>query len=127
MKVLEVLKEKVARLKHEMTAIYYAYRHPSVGWLLKIIIIVCLAYALSPIDLIPDFIPIIGYLDDLLILPLLLGLAIALIPKAVMVEARARAEVEPIHLKDNWVVAGLFILLWVGLGLLVVRAILKAR
>ena len=78
MKILEKLKIKAKNLKNEMTAIYYAYQDPKVTLLPRIIILFTLGYALSPIDLIPDFIPVLGYVDDLLILPVLILLSIKL-------------------------------------------------
>lgn len=109
---LNSLKEKAKQLKGQLTSIYYAYQDPRVPWLPKLIIMVALAYALSPIDLIPDFIPVIGYLDDLIIIPALLGLAVKLIPEPVMTDARQRAEHEPVRLKKNMVFACIFIGVW---------------
>lgn len=78
-------------LKRDGHAIYLASRDPRVPWYAKALAIAVAAYALSPIDLIPDFIPVIGYLDELLILPLGIWLVVWLIPNEVMVEYRARA------------------------------------
>jgi uncharacterized membrane protein YkvA (DUF1232 family) len=76
-----------------------------------------LAYALSPIDLIPDFIPVIGLIDDLIILPALLWLAIKCIPEDALAEARRRAEQEPLRLSQTWGVAVVFLLIWVRYAL----------
>jgi len=122
---LERLKTKATTLKRELTAVYYAYQNPKVKLLPKIIIAISIGYALSPIDLIPDFIPVIGYLDDLIIIPGLISLAIKLIPRDVMDEARRRAEKEPSKLGKNWVFATIFILVWVLLLTVIVIAILK--
>ncbi|MBU0463762.1 MAG: DUF1232 domain-containing protein [Proteobacteria bacterium] len=81
----------------------------------KIIILFTLGYALSPIDLIPDFIPIFGYLDDLLILPVLITLSIKLIPHEIMEESRKKAENQPLQLKKNWFFAIVFVLIWITL------------
>jgi uncharacterized membrane protein YkvA (DUF1232 family) len=78
-------------LKRDGHAIYLASRDPRVPWYAKALAIAVAGYALSPIDLIPDFIPIIGYLDELIILPLGIWLVVLLIPHEVMVEYRARA------------------------------------
>jgi len=99
LKLLEKLKIKVKNLKKEITALYYAYQHPKTSVLPKIIILFTLGYALSPIDLIPDFIPILGYLDDLLILPVLITLSIKLIPQEIMEESKEKAENQPLQLK----------------------------
>lgn len=113
MKIIQTLGKKVKQLKKEMTAIYYAYQHPEMTLLPKLIILFTLGYALSPIDLIPDFIPVLGYLDDLLILPALLMLSIKLIPADIMVDARKKAEAHPLQLKKNRVFAVLFVCLWI--------------
>jgi uncharacterized membrane protein YkvA (DUF1232 family) len=117
------LRTRAKDLKRQLSAVYYACLDPRVRTLPKIIIGVCIAYALSPIDLIPDFIPVLGYLDDLVIIPALIGLAIRLIPKEVFNEARDRAEREPISLKKNWAFAVVFVALWIAVVALVVRAI----
>lgn len=79
-------------LKRDLAALWLAARDPRVPWVAKAIAAVTVAYALSPIDLIPDFIPVIGLLDDLLLVPLGLWLAIRLIPPAVLAECRAKAD-----------------------------------
>ncbi|GKQ52788.1 YkvA family protein [Bradyrhizobium sp. Ce-3] len=78
-------------VKRDSVALYLASRDPRVPWYAKALAIAIAAYALSPIDLIPDFIPVIGYLDDLILLPLGIWLAIALIPDEVMAECRTKA------------------------------------
>src|SRR4030042_5472226 len=102
MQIFETLKTKAKILKKEITVIYYAYQHPELSILPKILIIFTLGYALSPIDLIPDFIPVLGYLDDLIILPILITLSIKLIPVEIMTESRIKVENEPLKLKNNW-------------------------
>lgn len=115
MKIIQTLEKKVKQLKKEMTAIYYAYQHPEMTLLPKCIILFTLGYALSPIDLIPDFIPVLGYLDDLIILPALLVLSIRLIPADIMAESRKKAETVPLQLKKNRFFAALFVCLWTAL------------
>ncbi|MBR0896621.1 DUF1232 domain-containing protein [Bradyrhizobium tropiciagri] len=78
-------------LKRDSVALYLASRDPRVPWYAKALAIAIAAYALSPIDLIPDFIPVLGYLDDLILLPLGIWLALSLIPDEVMAECRTRA------------------------------------
>ncbi len=85
------LKEWARFVKRDIHALYLASRDPRVPWYAKALAIVVAAYALSPIDLIPDFIPVIGYLDDLIILPLGILLVVRLIPPPVMAECRERA------------------------------------
>ena len=112
-------------LKREITAIYYAYQNPGVKRLPKIIILITIGYTLSPVDLIPDFIPVFGYLDDLIIIPALLALSIKLIPKEIMSEARKRAEEEPVKLKKNWFFASFFILIWIVLLTVIISGIIR--
>ncbi|MGC8769758.1 MAG: YkvA family protein [Brevinematia bacterium] len=113
MKILSKMKEYAKNLKKEITAIYYAYQDNEIGLLPKIIIFLTIAYATSPIDLIPDFIPILGYLDDLIILPALITFSIKLIPEEVMNRAKEKALKEPLALRKNWFFAVLFILIWI--------------
>lgn len=90
--VLQRLRAWARQLKHDSVALWFACRHTGTPWLAKAIAGFVVAYALSPIDLIPDFIPILGYVDDVLLLPGLIWLAIRLIPQNVMGECRANAE-----------------------------------
>ena len=87
------LREWVQSLKRDVHAIYLAARDPRVPWYAKAVAACVAAYALSPIDLIPDFIPVLGYLDDLVIVPLGILLVAWLIPPAIMAEHRATAAV----------------------------------
>jgi len=107
-------KEKVRALKREMTALWYAAQSPKAGWAPRLVVGLALTYALSPIDLIPDFIPVLGYLDDLLILPALLTLALKLTPADVLAEAREKAAREPLTLRRNWPMAVVFVLVWIA-------------
>ncbi len=89
---LAAWKQRARGLKIQTAALYYAYRDPRVPWYAKALTAAVVAYAFSPIDLIPDFIPILGYLDDLVIVPLGVALAVKMISPAVMAECRAKAE-----------------------------------
>ena len=102
-------------------ALYLASRDQRVPLLSKIFIGVVVAYALSPIDLIPDFIPVIGYLDDLLILPLGIWIAIRLIPKNIWQECRALAQKKIQDLPRNRRAAAIIIFIWllVAIGIAV--------
>lgn len=86
------LKGRLKSIKLMIPTLYFAMKHKDTPWLPKVLAMLTVAYALSPIDLIPDFIPFIGYLDDALILPALGALTIRLIPKPVMDECRRQAE-----------------------------------
>jgi uncharacterized membrane protein YkvA (DUF1232 family) len=90
--MLSRLKEWARNLKRDSYALYLASRDPRVPWYAKALAIAIAAYALSPIDLIPDFIPVIGYLDDLILLPTGIWLAVSLVPPDVMAECRTRAD-----------------------------------
>ena len=89
--MLESFKARARALKKEVFAVYFAARDPRTPWYAKGLILLIVAYSLSPIDLIPDFVPVLGYLDDLIIVPGGIWLAIRMIPPEVMVEARGRA------------------------------------
>jgi uncharacterized membrane protein YkvA (DUF1232 family) len=88
---LENLKRKARELKREIAALFLAMRHPRTPWYAKLLLLAIVAYALSPIDLIPDFVPVIGLLDDIVLLPLAIALVLRLIPETVIAECRARA------------------------------------
>lgn len=126
MNVIGNVKLKAQVLRKETTALYYACRHPEVGLLPRILIFVTIAYALSPIDLIPDFIPVLGYLDDLVIIPLLIALSIRLVPAYVMREARERAEREPVTLRNNRFAAAIIILIWGAILASIIIAIMRS-
>jgi uncharacterized membrane protein YkvA (DUF1232 family) len=91
MSMLHRLKGWARAIKRDVVALWLAARDPRVPWPAKLIAGLVAAYALSPIDLIPDFIPVLGYLDDLLIVPLGIVLAVRLIPDSMMVDLRAQA------------------------------------
>jgi uncharacterized membrane protein YkvA (DUF1232 family) len=90
--MLSALKGRVHLLKREAFALYIAARDPRLPWYVKLFIGFVLAHTFSPIDLIPDFIPVLGYLDDLIITPLGIALALKMIPPQVMADAREQAE-----------------------------------
>jgi uncharacterized membrane protein YkvA (DUF1232 family) len=90
--MLSRIKAWARGLARDGHAIYLASRDPRVPWYAQVLAIAIAAYALSPIDLIPDFIPIVGYLDDLIILPFGIWLVVSLIPEEVMGECRAKAD-----------------------------------
>ena len=89
---LDFWKKQARALKIQTLALYYAYRDPLSPWYARIFTSFIVAYAFIPIDLIPDFIPVLGYLDDLVIVPLGVLLALKMIPAQVMAECRAKAE-----------------------------------
>jgi uncharacterized membrane protein YkvA (DUF1232 family) len=126
--MLERLKQWARSLETELYALYLAYRDPRVSWYARLLAICVVGYAFSPIDLIPDPIPILGYLDDLIIVPIGVWLVLKLIPKEVMAECRERAQSEIRKGKPtNWVAASIIILIWillaVGSVILVMRMV----
>lgn len=115
MSFLAAQKQRARRLKEQTLALYLAARDPRTPWYAKLLLAVVVAYALSPIDLIPDFIPVLGYLDDLLLLPLGIALAIKLVPPPVLAECRARAgEVLIGRGRGSRVVAAVIIGVWMA-------------
>lgn len=116
---MESWKRLAQRLKREIYAIYLASKDSRVPWYARVLAVAVVAYAFSPIDLIPDPIPIIGYLDDLLIVPLGIWILLKLIPPPVLAECREQAETEMANGKPtNWVAAGVVFGIWMGLGVL---------
>jgi uncharacterized membrane protein YkvA (DUF1232 family) len=92
MPLLTDIKQYAHQLKAETFALYLAARHPGTPWYAKLFVAGIVAYALSPIDLIPDFVPVLGYLDDFIVIPMGIALAIKMIPAPVLAECRARAQ-----------------------------------
>jgi len=89
---LTALKQRARRVKIDLIALSLATRDPRTPWYAKLIIAGCVAYALSPVDVIPDFIPVLGLVDDILFIPVAIWLARSLVPAAVLGDCRARAE-----------------------------------
>lgn len=92
MSVIESIKVWAQRIKRDAVMLWFARQHPATPFLAKAICVLAVAYALSPIDLIPDFIPILGYLDDAILLPGLIWLAVRLLPDQVVSDCRRQAE-----------------------------------
>lgn len=86
------LRQWARRVKRDGVTLWFAGRHPGTPWLAKGLGVFVVAYALSPIDLVPDFIPVLGYVDDVLLLPALIWLAIRLVPPEVLAECRAQVD-----------------------------------
>ena len=119
---LEIWKQKVRELKAEVYTLYLAYKDPRVPLYARFFAACVVGYAFSPIDLIPDPIPILGYLDDLILIPLGVILAIKMIPPLVLNECREWAQEEMKRGKPvNWAAAAVIISIWVLLLLMFVR------
>lgn len=118
------LKERAKQLKRDIPAIFLAMKKRGAPWYFKAAAFVTVAYALSPVDLIPDFIPVLGYLDDLIILPALAALTIRLLPKDMLDECRRESEN---MWKDGkpkkWYYAIPIVVIWLLIIWLIVKAI----
>ena len=113
MKIIATWKHQAKRLKLEIYAIYLAYKDPRVPWYARLFAACVIGYAFSPIDLIPDPIPVLGYLDDLVLIPLGITLVLKMIPPAVMAECRVKAQAALNKDKPvNWLAAGVIIAIW---------------
>jgi uncharacterized membrane protein YkvA (DUF1232 family) len=110
------LKRRARELKAEVLALYLAARHPGTPWYAKLFLAAIVAYALSPIDLIPDFIPVLGLVDEIVLLPFAIALALKMIPAGVMAECRARAlERRPDGSRAGRIGAAVIVLIWLAL------------
>lgn len=117
--MIDGLKRRARLLKAETYTLYLAARHPETPWYAKLLVAAIVAYAFSPVDLIPDFIPVLGYLDDLILIPIGIALAIKIIPSAVLAECRARARTTLLDKKPVSRVAGAIIVcIWLAITVL---------
>jgi len=123
--MLAKLKTKAAELKREICALYLAARDPRTPRCAKVVIVCIVAYALSPIDLIPDPIPVLGYLDDLLLLPLGIWLAIRMIPREVLHECREKAATTSEELPENRWAAGVIVAFWLAALILITDLLIQ--
>lgn len=114
--MLDRLKDRARRLKVETYALYVASRDPRTPWYARLLAAAVVAYAFSPLDLIPDFIPVLGYLDDLLIVPLGIALAMRLVPEAVLADCRERAR-EAAERPTSWWPAVIIVVIWLLVAL----------
>jgi uncharacterized membrane protein YkvA (DUF1232 family) len=118
------LRSRARALKAETYALYLACRDPRTPWHAKLLATIVLAYALSPLDLIPDFVPVLGYVDDLILVPAGIALTLRLIPPEVIAECRQRARAESARLARSWRAGAVIIALWVLTALVVARCAL---
>jgi len=124
--VIETWKGWARRLKLETYALYLAYRDPRVPWYVRLFAVCVVAYAFSPIDLIPDPIPVLGYLDDLILIPLGIALALKMIPLPVLADCREKAQTIIAQGKPaNWVAAGVILVIWLLVALWGVMLMLR--
>ena len=123
--MLTDLKRRAKKIKREATALYFAYRDPRTPCFARIFCILVVSYMLSPIDLIPDFIPILGFVDDLVLVPLGITLALKMIPPPVMADARKSAD-DPQQSKGIVAMFTIFILcVWALAAFFLIQAIYR--
>lgn len=117
------LKERAKKLKTDIPAVFLALKEKGTPWYAKIIAAAVVVYALSPVDLVPDFIPVLGYLDDVIILPVLIAWCIRCIPEALFEDCRRRAEgMWGSGRPQKWYYAIPFVLIWLAVIALIVIA-----
>ncbi len=117
--LLERLRHRARTIRRDTYAVYLACRDPRTPWYAKVFAGAVVAYALSPIDLIPDFIPVVGYLDDLILVPLGIALAVKMIPEPVLVDCRARAHAASERPTDRRAVA-IIVVIWIAAAALLI-------
>jgi len=116
-KMLDKLKAFARKLKQELFVLFLASKDERVPWYAKFVSFLVVAYAFSPIDLIPDFIPILGYLDDIILIPLGISLALKMIPQPIIDDLRIKAnEIREKEKPKNWVTGIIFIIIWILLA-----------
>jgi len=108
----ERLKQKLEEMKADLCALYFASKHPKTPWHAKMFIALVVGYALSPIDLIPDFIPVLGYVDDFILVPLGIVFAIKMIPREIMDECRLKAKTTLPHKGKHWIAGACILVIW---------------
>ncbi|MEA5057699.1 MAG: YkvA family protein [Anaerotignum propionicum] len=116
------LKDRARQLKIDIPTLFIALKDKETPFTAKILAGIVVVYALSPVDLIPDFIPVLGYLDDLIILPALIAMTVKLIPSDIMKRCREEAE-GSLKAKKNWLYAIPFVLVWIVILLFILHAI----
>jgi len=125
--MIDTWKRRARQLKAETYALYLAYRDRRTPWYARLFAACVVAYAFSPIDLIPDFIPVLGYLDDLILIPLGIALALKMVPPQVMADSRLKAQ--DLLAQDrprNWIAAAAIITIWLALAALGIVLMVRA-
>jgi len=107
--------QKARLLKGEILALFFSLKHPATPWYAKLLTALIVGYALSPVDFIPDFIPVLGYLDDVILLPIGIALAIKLIPPPVLADCRRQAAAYGSIMPKLWLAAAVIVLLWLAI------------
>ncbi len=115
-RIIEILRGWARQLKQQLLTLHFAVRDPQTPWYAKALALLVLCYALSPIDLIPDFIPVLGYLDDLILVPIGIALTLAMIPPEARERARAQAASATVRLPKSRIGLVLIVAIWVLSG-----------
>ncbi len=123
MKVFGIIIQKIRQLKTGVYILYLAWKDPRVPWYVKTFLFLLVAYAVSPVDIIPDFIPVLGYIDDLLILPLGIYLAFRMIPDEVLEECRRKARSDVVDGKFKWTGIIIVAIVWLMIIYLIISFI----
>lgn len=120
------LKDRALELRKDAYILYLASKDKRVPWYAKALAASVIAYLLSPIDLIPDFIPVIGYLDDIIIVPAGIALTIKLIPVDVLEDLKRKADTKISWVKSRWITAGIIAVIWLIIIFYLVKAVISA-
>ena len=118
------IKSKAKLLKKQSLVLYFAVRDPRTPFMVKLIAGAIVAYALSPIDLIPDFIPVLGYLDEVILLPMAIAFALKLLPQDVLQEASLQAS-QMLEKPRNYKAAAIIVVIWLVLAAALVYWLIK--
>ena len=121
--MMKKLESRARTLQTDVQALLLAFRDPRTPWVARGLIALVAAYALSPIDLIPDFIPVLGYLDDLILVPAGIALAIRMIPSQVMADSRKAAQQDGSKMGLGMLGAGIIVLIWI-LAIIVIASLI---
>ncbi len=125
--MIDKWKQRAKQLKKETYALYLACKDPRTPWYARLLAACVVGYAFSPIDLIPDFIPVLGYLDDLILVPLGIAVVLKMIPPPVLAECRDRAQAAMDEGKPtNWVAAVIVVAIWLLVAALAIVAGVRA-
>nr|WP_313885414.1 YkvA family protein [Desulfallas sp. Bu1-1] len=116
---------RARKLKTELYVLYLAYRDPRVPWYGKLFAALVVAYAFSPVDLIPDFIPVLGYLDDVVLVPLGISIAMRMIPSPVLADCRERAR-RKFHASPSRAATAVVVLVWMGIIIILLYLLVKS-
>ncbi|MGG3798392.1 YkvA family protein [Metabacillus fastidiosus] len=111
---LAKIKQKAKQIKRDVFMLVEANKHPRVPWYVKLLSILIVAYTFSPIDLIPDFIPLLGYLDEIILVPLAISFVLKLIPSDVLEEIREIVRKSENVKQKNWTAGMIIILIWIA-------------